>query len=105
MTSELYHAFYKGFQNDPAIYMNMRRLSKYEYFREDVDRYFDEQQIASRRVFAIVVDGRIVGEYKLSYVYNDKKECSMGIHLPDDAVKGKGYEQRPVYQTSMICLY
>lgn len=91
MTREMCHAFYKDFQNDPAIFMDMGQYREYEYSPERVDRYFDEQQIPSRRLFAIMVCGQIVGECKLKYIDNEKKECSMGIHLQDDCVKGKGY--------------
>ena len=42
-------------------------------------------------MFAILVDGQIVGECKLKYIDMDKRECSMGIHLRDDSVKEKGY--------------
>ena len=91
MTREMCHEFYQGFQNDPAIFMDMSRFSEYEYTPEKVDRYFEENIIPSRRLFAIVVDGRIVGECKLKYIDFDAMECSAGIHLLDDNVKGRGY--------------
>ena len=91
MTREMCHEFYKGFQNDPAIFMDMSRFSEYEYTPEKVERYFEENTIPSRRLFAIVVDGKIVGECKLKYIDFDTMECSAGIHLLDDNVKGRGY--------------
>ena len=42
-------------------------------------------------MFAILVDGQIVGECKLKYIDMDKRECSMGIRLRDDFVKEKEY--------------
>lgn len=91
MTREMCHTFYKAFQNDPAIYMDMSRFRKYEYIPEKVDLYFDENNIPSRRLFAIMADGQLVGECKLKYIDFEKRECSAGIHLLDDSVKGKGY--------------
>lgn len=91
MTREMCHEFYKGFKNDPAIFMDMSQFVEYEYTPEKVDRYFDENNTPSRRLFAITVGGQIVGECKLKYIDLNKRECSIGIHLLDDSVKGKGY--------------
>lgn len=87
MTRELCHAFYKGFQNDPAI----GHYYEYVYTPEVADRYFDTNSVPDRKLFAILVDGEIVGECKLKNIDFEKRECSMGIHLRDDSVKGKGY--------------
>ena len=43
MTREMCHQFYQGFQNDPAIFMDMTKFQEYEYSREKVDRYFAHQ--------------------------------------------------------------
>ncbi len=91
MTREMCHDFYKEFRNDPAICMDMSQFAEYEYVPERVDRYFDENNVPSRRLFAIMVDGQMVGECKLKYIDFDKMECSAGIHLLSDSVKGKGY--------------
>lgn len=91
MTRQMCHEFYKGFQNDPAIFMDMSRFKAYEYRTETVDRYFDSNTVPGRRLFAIMVEGQIIGECKLKNIDPDKGECSMGIHLLDDSVKGKGY--------------
>ena len=91
MTRQMCHEFYKNFQNDPAIFMDMSKFAEYVYIPEKVDRYFDDNTIPTRRLFAIVVDGKMVGECKLKYIDFEKRECSAGIHLLDDSVKGKGY--------------
>ena len=91
MTREMCHDFYKEFRNDPAICMDMSQFAEYEYVPERVDRYFDENNVPSRRLFAIMVDGQMIGECKLKYIDFDKMECSAGIHLLNDSVKGKGY--------------
>ena len=87
MTREMCHEFYKGFCNDPAI----GHYYEYVYSPETVDRYFNTNSTPDRKLFAIMVEERIVGECKLKYLDHRKRECSMGIHLRDDSVKGKGY--------------
>ena len=87
MTRELCHAFYQGFQNDPVI----GHYYEYVYSRETADQYFDRNVVPERRLFAIMVGGHVVGECKLKDIDYEKRECSMGIHLRDDSVKGKGY--------------
>ena len=87
MTRQMCHAFYKGFQNDPAI----GHYYEYVYTPEIADRYFDTNSAADRMLFAIMVGDQIVGECKLKNIDLQKRECSMGIHLQNDVVKGKGY--------------
>lgn len=87
MTRELCHEFYKGFRNDPAI----GHYYEYVYTPVIADRYFDANSVADRKLFAIMVDGQIIGECKLKNIDLEKHECSMGIHLQNDAVKEKGY--------------
>lgn len=90
MTRELCHAFYKDFQNDSAIFMDMSKFFPYQYSKEKVDKYFDEQQINTRIVFMIMFHERPVGELKLKYINYEKKECTLGIHLQNDLIKGQG---------------
>ena len=87
MTREMCHEFYQEFQNDPAI----GHYYEYVYTPEIADRYFDANSVADRKLFAIMVGDKIVGECKLKNIDLQKRECSMGIHLQNDAVKGKGY--------------
>ena len=87
MTRQMCHSFYKGFENDPAI----GHYYEYIYDAENVERYFDNNTVSDRRLFAILAGDQIVGECKLKSIDFEKLECSMGIHLQNDAVKGKGY--------------
>lgn len=87
MTRGMCHVFYKGFRNDPAI----GHYYEYVYTPDTADRYFDTNTVSDRRLFAILAEGQIVGECKLKHIDMEKRECSMGIHLRDDSVKGKGY--------------
>ena len=87
MTREMCHEFYKDFQNDPAI----GHYYEYVYTPEITDRYFDTNSVADRKLFALMVGNQIVGECKLKNIDPQKRECRMGIHLQNDAVKEKGY--------------
>ena len=48
-------------------------------------------QDASRRLFAIMLGDKAIGELQLKQIDHDKKECSLSIHMQNDAVKGRGY--------------
>lgn len=87
MTREMCHEFYKGFQNDPAI----GHYYEYVYSQEVADQYYNNNSTPDRKLFAIMVGNQIVGECKLKNIDAMQKTCSMGIHLQNDAVKGKGY--------------
>ena len=87
MTRQMCHDFYRDFQNDPAI----GHYYEYVYTPEIADHYFDNNSVADRKLFAIMVGDQIVGECKLKNIDLQKRECSMGIHLQNDAVKEKGY--------------
>ena len=87
MTREMCHRFYQGFQNDPAI----GHYYEYIYSLEIADAYFDRSNTPDCRMFAIMAGGEIVGECKLKRIDFQNRECSMGIHLRNDSVKGKGY--------------
>ena len=94
MTRELCHELYKGWENDPAIYMDMDLFEQYKYDEHAVNRYFDSKQNSSRVVFAIMKDGRPIGELQLKQIDRENKECTLSIHMQNDAVKGYGYGTR-----------
>lgn len=91
MTRELCHQLYQGWENDPAIYMDMSLFSPYHYDKAGVDRYFDAKQGPDRVLFAILKDGVPVGELHLKGIDRGKKECTLSIHMQNDGVKGRGY--------------
>ena len=91
MTRELCRELYKGWENDPAIYMDMDLFTAYEYNEKAVNKYFDSKQSPSRILFAIMKDGKPIGELHLKQIDSEKKECMLSIHLQNDSVKGHGY--------------
>ncbi len=92
MTREVCHELYKHWTNDASIYMDMRLFQPYVYDEAAVNRYFDAKgQDASRRLFAIMLGEQVIGELQLKQIDYDKKECTLSVHMQNDAVKGKGY--------------
>lgn len=94
MTRALCHELYRGWENDPSIYMDMDRFTAYQYDEAAVDRYFDSKQEPSRVFFAIMKAGEPIGELHLKRIDREKKECTLSIHLQNDTVKGHGYGTR-----------
>ncbi len=91
MTRDLCHELYKGWENDPAIYMDMGLFAPYQYNEEAVNRYFDSKQESSCVLFAIMKDEKPIGELHLKQINREIKECTLSIHLQNDSVKGHGY--------------
>ena len=91
MTRELCHELYKGWSNDASIYTDMSLFKPYSYEKAAVDRYFDSKNETSRILFAIMLEDRPIGELQLKRIDREKAECTLSIHLQNDAVKGKGY--------------
>ena len=50
MDRELCHEFYRGFVNDPDIFMDMGKFYEFQYDPKWVDNYFDRQMIRERAV-------------------------------------------------------
>ena len=91
MTRELCHALFKEWTNDESIHMDMNLFKPFDYDINAVNHYFDSKQDSSRILFAIMLSERPIGELQLKHIDYDKKECTLSIHLQNDAVKGKGY--------------
>ena len=91
MTRALCHEFYRDFENDPDIFMDMSLFKPYRYDPEQVDRYFAARQGADRVTLAVIVRGRPVGEVQLKRIDREKGQCELSIHMQNDSVKGKGY--------------
>ncbi|MDE6837567.1 MAG: GNAT family N-acetyltransferase, partial [Acutalibacter sp.] len=80
--------------NDPDIYADMGRCGAYHYNAAAVNRYFDATQDSSRVMLAVMKDGAPIGEVQLKQIDREKGECTLSIHMQNDAVKGRGYGTR-----------
>lgn len=90
MSRPLCHEYFRGFENDPDIFMDMSRFAPYEYVPERVDRYFEKQQAPDRATFFIMLGGAPVGEVGFKHIDREKRECELTIHLQNDRVKNRG---------------
>lgn len=91
MTRELCHELYKDWANDASIYEDMSLFKPFCYSEAAVNRYFDSKDVPSRRMFAIMLGDKPIGEVQLKQIDWEKAECTLSIHLQNDAVKGKGF--------------
>lgn len=91
MTRALCHELYQGWENDPAIYADRNLFTSYQYDENAVNRYFESRQNSSRILFAIMKAGKPIGELQLKRIDQEAKECTLSIHMQNDAVKGHGY--------------
>ena len=90
MDRECCHAFYRGFVNDPAIFMDPSRFYTFVYDPAWVDAYFERQVARGRVMLAVMLEGQPIGEVKLWDIDRVAGRCNLGIHLQSDAVKGRG---------------
>lgn len=98
MTRELCHALYRHWTNDASIYMDIDLFRPYVYNETAVNRYFDaKENDASRRLFAIMLGDRVIGELQLKRIDHCKKGCTLSIHMQNDTVKGNGYGTQAEY--------
>lgn len=87
ITRELCHEIYRKYVAD-----SMMTENPYEYSKDKVDNYFDQRtKDPKRKIFAIVVDGKAIGEAQIKYIDEIMKTGNLAIHLVNDSVKGKGY--------------
>lgn len=92
VTLELYtrkqcHDFYKGYKADGQMTYDV-----FNYDENIVDKFYDvKSSEPNRKIFAILVDERVVGEIQLKYIDLAKSQATLSIILRDDSVKGKGY--------------
>ena len=70
----------------------MSLFKPFIYTEEYADKYFDSKQKPDRKVLAIMLEDKPIGEIQLKQIDYDKKECELSIHMQNDSYKGKGYE-------------
>lgn len=91
MTRELCHELFRNWENDPDIYMDMALFKPYQYDEAAVNRYFDAKQDPSRVLLAVMKDDAPIGEIQLKQIDRGRGECTLSIHMQNDAYKGRGY--------------
>ncbi len=93
MTVEMYHAFFREYENDRDLYLNPDDFKEYTYSREKVDAYIQRQTDLKRLTFAIMHGEEMVGELKL-YDVVEGRSATLGITMKNGSYKDKGFGTR-----------
>ena len=93
MTAEMYHAYYKEYQNDPDLYLDKSQCTPFVYSREWVDRYIQRQIGKNRICFAIMAGEELAGELILKNI-EPGKCATLGICMKNDQYKNRGIGTR-----------
>lgn len=72
MTYEMYHTFFKEYENDIDLYLDKNDYVTYCYEKENVDKYIQRQIDLNRIPFAIMYGEEIIGELKLYNIESHK---------------------------------
>ena len=90
MTAEMYHEYFKEYQNDPDLYIDKNAYTPYTYTEEKVNRYIQRQIDLNRKAFAIMFHDEIVGELILKNIV--EHQCAtMGIAMKNARCKDRGF--------------
>ena len=88
----LLQEYYRQFETDPALFMDMSRFAPYRYDPHKVEEYYSAKiDRPDRRCFVIMLGMKPIGELLLKNIDREKGTCELSIHLQNDSVKGKGY--------------
>ncbi len=86
-TLERCHEFYREYVADPNM-----TYDEYVYDKNKVDIHFQNRVLDPSRIFfAICLSGKTIGEIQIKQLDLNKQCGTLGIHLVNDAYKGKGY--------------
>ncbi len=89
MTAEMYHAYYKEYQNDPDLYIDKSKCMPFVYSPEWVDQYIRRQRDRNRKCFAIMFGNEMAGEVIIKDI-EPGKCATLGICMKNDQFKNRG---------------
>ena len=94
MTPEMYHLYFREYENDPELYPDKEKYTPFTYSAEKVDQYI-RRQIDQNRITLAVMAGEeiasdeIAGEIVFKNI--EKHKCAtLSISLKNDRFKGRG---------------
>lgn len=90
MTVEMYHEYFKEYENDPDLYIDKNACTPYSYDVERVDRYIKRQTDLNRKAFAIMVGDELVGELIVKNIV-EHKSAALGISMKNAKYKDRGF--------------
>lgn len=86
-TLERCHEFYRQYVSDPCM-----TDEEFHYDKQQVDAYYQKRaRDPSRRMFAIMLGNKTIGEIQLKYIDFTAGRGTLSIILANDSVKNKGY--------------
>ncbi|WP_081795589.1 GNAT family N-acetyltransferase [Butyrivibrio sp. MC2021] len=89
MTPEMYHRYFKEYENDPDLWLDKTKYVPYEYSEEKVDQYIKRQMTLKRKTLAIMHGEEIVGEVIIKNI-EDHTCATLGICLKNGKYKDQG---------------
>lgn len=90
MTAEMYHEYFKEYQNDLDLYLDKDAYVVYSYEEEKVNQYIKRQMDLKRKNFAIMCGNEMAGEVVIKNI-EEHKCATMGIAMWNVKYKDKGY--------------
>ena len=90
MTAEMYHAYFKEYENDPDLYIDKNAYTPYTYDEDKVNRYIQRQTKLKRIPFAIMHSHEMVGELIIKDIVPGER-ATMGLALKNAKYKDRGY--------------
>lgn len=90
ITQDLIREYFKDFESDSDIYMDMSKFSEYRYDEEKVNAYFERISAdTTRKAFIITEAGRPIGEICIKHINTAEKRGELSFTCKTTAVKTK----------------
>lgn len=90
MTAEMYHEYFKEYQNDLDLYIDKGAYAPYTYEEEKVNRYIQRQVDLNRKVFAIMFHDEMVGELLIKNIV-ENESATLGLAMKNAKYKDRGF--------------
>lgn len=90
MTPDMYHAYFKEYQDDADAYLNQDDFKPYQYEKARTDAYIQRQMVHNRLPLAIMYGDEIAGELKF-YDIVPGESATLGIAMKNAAYKNRGF--------------
>lgn len=91
MTKALCRAYFQKFVHDPILFLDTSKFQPYVYSEEKCDALVERYAQLGRVYMAAMLDSEPIGEVILKNIDHEKRCCTLGIHMKNDAFKNKGY--------------
>ena len=90
MTAQMYHEYFKEYQNDLDLYIDKEAYIAYSYEEEKVNQYIQRQIDLKRKLFAIMFGDEIVGELVIKNI-EEHKCATMWLAMKNTTYKDRGF--------------